>query len=143
MTVLWPHQQRIVDLNPNKALLCHEMRTGKTLIAVNWLEMRANNSIVVCPKQLKKSWKENSPLSSVYSKEEFKKKWKTIEKPSGLVIDEAHTFASPLFTKGRSQLSTAMYEFIKANPDMDVMLLTATPIRNDPSSLHTLLCFIG
>lgn len=116
------------------------MRTGKTIIGVVW-GMKRKSCLIVCPKQLKKSWLKEAPYAVVMTKEEFKK-----SPPSAfnsLIIDEAHTFASPLFTRGRSQLSTAMYEFIKANPDMDVLLLTATPIRNDPSSLHTLLCFIG
>ena len=138
---LYPHQQRIVDANPKKALLCHEMRTGKTPIAVYW-GIKRRTCLVVCPKQLKKGWEVMAPFAIVMSKEEFKKNYKNVLVHS-LIIDEAHTFASPLFTRGRSQLSTAMYEFVKANPEMDVMLLTATPIRNDPSSLHTLLCFIG
>lgn len=135
-----PHQQRIIDTNPNKALLCWEMRTGKTLPASIWGSKR-EPCLVVCPKQLKKSWQKEAPYAVVMTKEEFKKSPPL--KAMSLIIDEAHTFASPLFTRGRSQLSTAMYEFVKANPDMDVLLLTATPIRNDPSSLHTLLCFIG
>lgn len=116
------------------------MRTGKTLPASIWGSKR-EPCIVVCPKQLKKSWQKEAPYAVVMTKEEFKKSPPLTA--SSLIIDEAHTFASPLFTRGRSQLSTAMYEFVKANPDMDVLLLTATPIRNDPSSLHTLLCFIG
>lgn len=48
-----------------------------------------------------------------------------------------------MFLKGRSQLSTALYETIKTNPDTPILLLTATPIRSNPWNLHTLLCFYG
>lgn len=137
------HQKRFLDEMPSKALLCWEMRTGKSLPASIWAERRGGNSIIVCPKQLVKDWQKLSPISIVYSKENFKKNWREIKNPTSLIIDEAHTFGSSLFTKKRSQLSTAMYYFIKENPLMGVLLLTATPIRNDPSSLHTLLCFIG
>ena len=139
---LWPHQQRIIDINPKKSLLCWEMRTGKTLPASMWGQKRPS-CLVVCPKQLLKDWQKLMPTDDVLTKEQFKKGYKKLEKYHALIIEEAHVFGSPLFTRGRSQLSTAMYEFIKANPEMDVLLLTATPIRNDPSSLHTLLCFIG
>ena len=145
------HQKRIVDSNPKRVLLCHEMRTGKSLIAAEWLKKRSNDvlvdTLIVCPKQLKKHWIELCPRSMVYSKEEFKKNAfifnMTTNVPiKALIIDEAHTFASPLFTKGRSQLATAMYKFIARNPEMDIMLLSATPITNNPASLHTLLCVL-
>jgi superfamily II DNA or RNA helicase len=140
---LRPHQQRIVDSNPDKALLCWEMRTGKSLPAKLWLEKRGGNSIIVCPKALVQDWKDLAPFARVFSKENFKKEWKTIKNPKALVVDEAHTFGSALFTRQRSQLATAMYKFIGENQSMGVLLLSATPIRNDPSSLHTLLCYMG
>lgn len=143
MVKLRPHQKRFLAADPDKALLCWEMRTGKTLPAVMWGERRKENAIIVCPKQLVKDWESEAPYANVFSKEQFKMAWRDIIDPSCLIIDEAHTFGSALFTKKRSQLATAMYGFIKAYPDMPVLLLSATPIRNDPSSLHTLLCYIG
>ena len=146
MYVLRPHQRRIVETNPQKALLVHEMRTGKSLIAKLWLEhpSRNQNPYVVCLKQNKKDWLELCPTATVYTKEEFKKYRSLIKNPTAIVIDEAHNFAAPLFiTKKRSQLVEAMYSLVKQNPEMDVLLLTATPLSNDPASLHTLLTFIG
>jgi len=141
--ILRKHQERILNEDPDKVLLCWEMRTGKSLPASVMTKRSGNNGIIVCPKQLKKDWEASNPEAKVYSKEEFKKNWREIKNPTSLVVDEAHTFGSALFTKNRSQLSTAMYEFIRKYPRLKVWLLTATPIRNDPSSLHTLLCFIG
>ncbi len=139
------HQKEFLDKNPDRALLAWEMRVGKSLPASIWSNhpSRNSNPIVVCPKQLKSSWQKEAPHATVYTKEEFKKYNTTIKYPSCLVIDEAHMTASPLFTKGRSQLATIIYEFIRKHPKLHVLLLTATPIRNDPSSLHTLLCYIG
>lgn len=143
---LRPHQQRILEENPKKALLCWEMRTGKSLPAKLWSEhpVRNKNAIVVCLKSNKKDWVELCPDATVYTKEEFKKHYKDIELPTALVVDEAHNFAAPLFVaKKRSQQAEAMYHFIKQNPDMDVLLLSATPLTNDPASIHTLLTYIG
>ena len=141
--VLRKHQIRILKQNPHSVLLCWEMRTGKSLPASIMTKQSGDNGIIVCPKALVKDWEELTPFATVYSKEQFKKHWEEIKNPTSLVIDEIHTFGSALFTKKRSQLSTAMYNFIKLYPDLRVWGLSATMIRNDPSSLHTLLCYIG
>jgi len=143
--VLRKHQQKFLNQNPDNAILAWEMRVGKFLPGCLWSNdpKRNSNPIIICPKALKSEWIKGAPHATVYSKEEFKKHWNTIKNPSCIVIDEAQTTASALFTKGRSQLSTDIYNFIKDNKGINVLLLTATPIRNDPASLHTLLCYIG
>ena len=146
MEILRPHQQRLKDEDPNRALLVHEMRTGKSLIGKNWTESPKRNKhpIIVCLKTNKKDWQELCPDKEVYSKEEFKKHWESIENPSCILVDEAHSFAAPLFlARKRSALAEAMYKFIKKHEGIHVMLLTATPLTNDPASLHTLLTYIG
>lgn len=137
------HQQRFLDQNPDKALLCWDCRTGKTLPASIWGKNRGTRGVIVCPKQGVEDWKRHSPEALVLSKEQFKKLSRGIENPTSLIIDECHTTASGLFLKGRSQLSTAVYNLVKKYPDMPVLLLSATPITNNPASLHTLLCYIG
>lgn len=144
---LWPHQARFLKENPSKAILAWEMRVGKTLPAAIWIDMpeRAGNTYIVTPKQNKKDWERMGTKATVLSKEEFKKLAPMIKasRPTAIVVDEIHYFASGLFIRGRSQLATALYLVIKENPDMHVLGLTATPIRQDPTSLHTLLCYIG
>lgn len=145
---LWPHQQRVVKENPKRAILAHEMRTGKSLIGAHWVDhpKRAGNTYIVTPKQNKTDWIKMNTRAVVLTKEEFKKHRSMILRPTAIVVDEAHYFASALFMrkgKGRSQLSEALYTLIQDNPDMHVLLLTATPIRQDAWSLHTLLCYIG
>lgn len=143
---LRPHQKRFIEENPNYALLVWEMRTGKSLPAKLWSEhpIRNQTRVIVCLKANKKQWVDLCPGAIVLTKEEFKKEWQKIENPTSLVIDECHNFAAPLFiTKKRSQQAEAMYNFIKRWPKMHVLGLSATPLTNDPASIHTLLTYIG
>lgn len=142
---LFKHQEQFMKENPDKALLAWEMRVGKSLPASIWIDhpCRVGNTYIVTPKQNKKDWLDFKTKATVLSKEEFKKLAKEIKNPTAIVIDEIHYFASPLFLRGRSQLATALYTLIKENPNMHVLGLTGTPIRQDAWSLHTLLCYIG
>ena len=146
MMKLRPHQQRLKDEDPDHALLVHEMRTGKSLIGKNWVESpkRNKNPVVICLKQNKKEWVELCPTAIVYTKEEFKKHWRSIKAPSAILVDEAHNFAAPLYVpKKRSQMAEALFNFINKHKGVHVLLLTATPLTNDPASLHTLMTYIG
>lgn len=148
MVSLRPHQQRLKNEDPDRALLVHEMRTGKSIIGKNWSESvrRNKRSIGVCLRQNKKEWQKLCPDTKIYTKEEFKKHIKEIikYKPTSIFVDEAHNFAAPLFIpKKRSQLAEALYSLLKTCPDIHVLLLTATPLTNDPASLHTLMTYIG
>lgn len=143
---LWPHQAAFIKANPPRAILAWEMRVGKSLPAALWIDLpeQAGNTFIICPKQLKKGWVEMHTRATVLTKEEFKKT--EFGFPTAIVVDEAHYFASPLFIrkgKGRSQLAEKLYNLVKANPNMHVLLLTATPIRQDAWSLHTLMCYVG
>lgn len=140
---LYPHQRRFLARNPSNALLNWEMRTGKSLPASIWIDMpeRCGNTFIITPKQNKKEWERYNTKAKVLTKEEFKKT--KITNPTAIVVDEIHYFASPLFIKGRSQLATKLYELIQEYPSMHVLGLSATPVRQDAWSLHTLLCYIG
>lgn len=140
-----PHQQRILDQNPSKALLNWEMRVGKTLPASLWVDhpSRVGNTYIITKKSNKKSWQAVKTRATVLTKEEFKKVAPMILAPTAIVVDEVHHFASALFVKPRSQLATALYSLLKQYPDCHFLGLTATPVRNSPWSFHTLLCYIG
>lgn len=140
---LYKHQKAFLEKNPNKALLAFEAGTGKTLTAVEWLRSRQENALVVVPKRIVQKWKKElgEIKATVVTKEQFKKL--EFKNPSALVLDEAHFASAPLFTRQRSQIAEKVYNFIKANPDMPVLLLTATPISSTPANLHSLLCYIG
>lgn len=141
----YPHQEKFIKWNPKKAILAWEMRVGKSNAACNWIDnpCRTGNTYIITIKQNYKEWVLMETGATVMTKENFKKLAPTIKNPTAIVVDEASFFASGLFIKGRSQLSTALYTLVKTYPGMDVLLLTATPVRQSAWSLHTLMCYIG
>lgn len=143
---LYKHQARFIEKNPDRALLLWEVGTGKTLAACEWLKKRTDRkALVVCPKALVGKWKrdlkEEGAVADVMTRDEIKKA--DLAKYQCLVLDEAHDYASPLFSKARSQRATKIYNHIKDNPDTHVLLLTATPIRSTPWNIHTLACYLS
>ena len=143
---LLPHQVKYAKGYKDKAFIVHEGGTGKTICACVWLkDGRDADALVICPKRIIKKWEVSltdwGTKAKVVSKEQFKKMrdWPW----SAIVVDEADEFASPLFTKGRSQLASALYNQVRSNPNVPIMLATATPIRSNPWNLHTLLCYLG
>lgn len=143
---LLKHQIKYASGYPDKGFLVHEGGTGKTVCAAVWLrDNRDRDALVVCPKRVVKKWqdalKDWDTKATILSKEQYKKY--PLKQWSARVLDEADEFASPLFIKGRSQLSEKMYEQIKTYPDTPTLLLTATPIRSSSWNLHTLLTFLG
>lgn len=144
------HQVKFARGYKDKDMLVHEGGTGKTVCACLWLaDGRDRNALVVCPKRVVMKWQETlaewGTSARVVSKEQFKmlvKKGERFNDLSALVVDEADEFASPIFTRDRSQLTTDMYGLVKSQ-DVPTLLLTATPIRSNPWNLHTLLTFLG
>lgn len=146
MKQLYKHQQAFIDRNPDKALLCHEAGTGKTLTAIHWLMKRPNKkALVVAPKGVQLMWntnlKEWGVEADVVKLDAVKKI--SLDKYQAIVIDEAQNFCSPLFSKARSQRATVLYNLVKARPDIHILALSATPIRSHPENLHTLACYLG
>ncbi len=146
MKVLRAHQARFLTKNPDRALLLWEMRTGKTLAATRWIKKREGKlALVVCPKTIVEKWKrdleEDGAIADVITRDAIKKI--DISKYRVLVLDEAHDYASPLFTKARSQRATVIYNHVKNHPETNVLLLTATPTRSTPWNIHTLACYVG
>ena len=146
MKTLYPHQQRFIDSNPNRALLVWEMQTGKTLAACEWIKLRPEvRMLVSCPKSIVGKWKrelkEAGAKADVCSRDEIKKI--DLRNYGGLVLDEAQDFFSPAFTKQRSARTTAVYNYVLSHPMADILLLSATPIRSTAWNCHTAACFLG
>lgn len=140
------HQIKFAKDYKGSNLIVHETGTGKTVCACVWLrDGRDSDAIVVCPKRVVEKWKDALNVwetkAFVVSMDQFKKL--PILRYSAIVIDEADEFASPLFNKNRSQRSEALYNLVKAHPEVPILLLTATPIRSSPWNLHSLLTFSG
>ena len=142
---LYEHQKKFLKDNPDKAIVSYGAGTGKTLVALEWLKLRPGiPSLVVCPKAIKSRWIIDTSFSSdidVLTKEEFKKV--DLNKYRAMVFDECHAANSPLFNKQRSQITTAVYNWIKGDKGRNFLGLTATPISSQPWNIHTLLTFSG
>ncbi len=143
---LYKHQQRFIDKNPDRALLVWEGGTGKTLAACEWLKLRADKkALVLVPKPIIKKWerdlKESGAVADVASHDSIKKM--DLNEYKILVVDEAHGFSAPLFSKQRSQRATKLYQYVKEHQNAHVLLLTATPIRSTPWNIHSLACYVG
>ncbi len=146
MKTLYEHQQRFIERNPDRALLLWEMSTGKTLAACEWLKLRPElPALVVCPKAIVGKWRrdltEEGAVAQVITRDTVKVM--DISKFKAIVLDEAHDFASPLFSGARSQRATKIYLHIKNHPDTHILLLSATPVRSTPWNAHTLACYLG
>lgn len=146
MKTLYAHQQRFIDKNPDKALLVWETGTGKTVAACEWLKRRTHlKAVVVCPKALVGKWRRDletdGAVADVITRDAVK--ILDISKYRAIVLDEAQDFSSPLFNRQRSQRSAKIYKHIKENPNTNILLLTATPVRSTPWNIHTLAAYVG
>jgi hypothetical protein len=126
-------------------MLCAEAGTGKSYTAGEWCkqQQRGLRPVIFCPKQIVSDWKTRTPQGAVFTPQTILKE-SLPANPSAIIVDEADAFASPLFlpTK-RSKCAEKLYNYIKANPQAHVLLLTATPVRSTPWNLHTLLVYMG
>jgi len=143
---LYKHQQDFADLNPDRAMLVWETQTGKTIAACMWIKAREPMKILIaCPKGIIGKWerelKKWGAVADVVSRDEIKKI--NLKDYEGLILDEAQDFSSPLFTKQRSNRSTAIYNYVRSKPKYNILLLTATPVRSTPWNIHTLACYLG
>ena len=68
------HQQRIIDLNPTKAILNWEMRVGKSLPAAIWIDLpeQEGNTYIITLKKNKKSWQEMGTKAHILTKSSSK-----------------------------------------------------------------------
>jgi len=144
--ILHKHQEEFRKRNKKRELLLWEGGTGKTLAGCVWLDQRKHlKALVVCPKSIISKWKrdlaEENVVADVYSRDDVKKI--DLNKYEAIILDEAQDFASPIFDKGRSQRTEAIYKYIKTHPDAHILLLTATPVRSTPWNIHTLACYLG
>ena len=138
---LYDWQIKALEQPNDHAIWCAETGTGKTFASKLWLKQngRDANALVLCPKQLRSTWKEDVPHATVYSFEDFKK-FEPPVNPSAIIVDEADMVASPLFVaKLRSQRTEKLYTYTQKYPHVPVLLLTATPVRSTPWNMHTLL----
>lgn len=145
MKINYEWQEHFLAGENAKAMLCCETGTGKSYTAGMWLQQgeRQKEPVIFCPKQIVVDWRDRAGTDSVFTPQTILKSTLPAN-PSAIIVDEADAFASPLFVpKKRSKCADKLYNYIRANPHVPVLLLTATPVRSTPWNLHTLLCYIG
>lgn len=146
---LKPHQQKVIDTAPNKWALFFDCGLGKTATALSLVDTRLSGGkvLVITTKSLKDNWKceidlwikdKGKNVFYVYSKEEFKKVYKTLPKMDCVVIDEAHTASGY-----KSQIHKACVSFISVHKPEHIYLATATPIMSEVWSVWALSRLLG
>lgn len=146
MIKLYPHQQKIVDSNRTKLLLCHSTGTGKTITSIalcNKYLSEDDYALVVVPKALKEKWQRDmhtfsTHLYTIMTKEEFKKHAKDLPPYRAVVIDEGHYFAGI-----KSQMSKLMYWYLNKHDIPYRFIATATPYLSTPLNIYTLARLLG
>lgn len=146
---LFKHQERFLERNPNKCLLCWDTGSGKTFTSLLWAKSRgaAHDTLVICPKALKENWQRAAgtifPFSSsrvnLVTKEEFRRDWESY--PDGvkrIIVDEAHYFAGM-----KSAMSKSLRKFIRKHGVVEILLLTATPYMSTPWNIYVLAGHLG
>lgn len=141
---LYPHQQKVLDDNPPRHLLAHSTGTGKTITAIALAEKNCKSCLIIVPKDAKERWDKevfkhgNICQYTVITKETFKKKVKDLPSYDGVIVDEGHYFASMT-----SQLSKALYWYMKKHSVTYRWFATATPYLSTPMNIYTIARHLG
>ena len=145
MIKLYKHQQRIIELNPERHLLAHGLGSGKTITSLALAKQNNACSLVICPKPVRKKW--NKAMvdmgvdGEVITREQFRKLAPKLYggKFQALIIDEAHYG----FSNQKSQLAKKTMWFIKEWDIKYIWLLTGTPYTSSPFSVYGLALLLG
>jgi superfamily II DNA or RNA helicase len=133
------HQIEKAIANCGGALLCDEVGLGKTYTAIAFIS-RAKALLVIAPSAILEMWRTAlaaaGTSATLISVERFSRSKQNVGAPDIVVIDEAHHLRNP-----RTNRFKNIARLCKSVP---VLLLTATPIHNNPADLSTLLSlFLG
>lgn len=144
MTALYAHQQAILDRFPKRHLIAWQVGTGKTYAALALAKKAAVFTLIICPKGVKEKWTAQATewlgaQALVVTKEEFKKRFKTLPKAGAVIVDEAHKEFANINTQSHKAL--AMY--VKVHAPEHVWLLTGTPYTSSPWSVYGLARLVG
>jgi len=142
---LYEHQKRILDLNPKKFLIAHEMGTGKTITSLALAKRNNLFALIVVPKPVRKKWHiamVNMGVDGrVMSREEFRKLAPTLDgsKFQCLIVDESHYG----FSNTKSLLHKKTAWFIKRWNIEYIWLLTGTPYTSTPWAIYGQAALLG
>ena len=144
----------------NGAILADAVGLGKTwsaLAVIKYFELKGYQSVLLCPKKLSTNWQRyQRNHGSIFDRDalDYVIRYHTdlqdnrletnhsdgfrvdgffqSDKPKLFIIDESHNLRNR--KSGRYQL--LVEKLLKANPDVKVLLLSATPINNDFKDLR-------
>jgi superfamily II DNA or RNA helicase len=142
---LFKHQKEFLAENPNKTSLVWSCGTGKSRAALLWAGEKNSMPLIICPKALKTNWWRESQKAGVtvdiLTKEEFRKKVKTLKSYKQVIVDEVHNgFLTPNF---KSQMSKALKWYLKHHNVPRVLLLSATVYTSSPWNIYNLAHYTG
>ena len=141
---LYKHQQEIIDENPQRYGLFHDMGTGKTITLLALAQRNNVISLIVCPKALKAQWldyvRDWSAPHKVMTKEEFKKyeALKQIPPYEAIIIDECHHFSNIT-----SSLYKQMKRYLAKNNPTYRWIASGTPYRSSAMNIFALATLLG
>lgn len=145
MIELYEHQKRIVEKNPKKSGLWHQLGTGKTITALALAKKNNIEVLIVVPKPVRRKWHkamvDMQVEGLIMSREEFRKMAPTMrgDKFKGLIIDESH-FG---FCSLKAQLHKKTKWFIKQWHIEYVWLLTGTVYTSSAWSVYGAAQLLG
>lgn len=138
---LEPHQQRVVDQAQNENMLvAHTMGAGKTLTSIAAADKLGRPTEVFVPAPLTENYKSEikkftggkSVPFQVHSTPRSAQRGYQIEPGSTMIVDEAHMARNPNAMRSQYLKAQAM----RAGR---VMLLTGTPVYNQPENIAPLV----
>jgi superfamily II DNA or RNA helicase len=145
MTDRFQHQKDLLALNPDKHLLCWDCGTGKSRSAIELIEQKTYDMLVIVPKALVtnwereiKKWSSGAAAYHVITKETFRRDASKLRRYDGIIVDEAHFFSGMT-----SQMSKALHAYIKQHHVQYLYLLTATPFLSNPWNVYRLGMMLG
>ena len=146
----YAHQQKVVDLNPDRHLLAWQTQVGKTLAAIWVANRKGCPALIVTKKGLVEQWKIelDKHFKHEYlllSKENFAKQWNTLPKYETVIVDEVHYFLGQQ-TKGKRRTMTmagTLARHLKKYAPKYRYFLSATPYTSTPWSIYRLAQFLG
>jgi superfamily II DNA or RNA helicase len=145
--MLYAHQKKFLEENPDKSALVWSCGTGKSRTACEWAKLGNMPTLVICPKALKTNWQREGKLWGaklrVVSKEEFRRdhKLKDLDGFHQIIVDEVHNgFLTPNF---KSAMSKSLRWFIANKKINRVLLLSATIYTSSPWNIYNLAYYCG
>jgi superfamily II DNA or RNA helicase len=146
MNNLFKHQERILELNPERLLVNHSTGTGKSRTCIELAYQNCSSFLFICPKALKENsrreiekWRNGRNASwMVISKEEFRRDWDKLERFEGVIVDEVHAFLGM-----KSQMMKSLLGYFKKHNTKYRWLATATCYLSSAWNIYVAARLLG